>query len=207
MKARYDHETDTLTLILRNAPVTESDEDKPGVILDYDRDGALVSLEVLDASKRVEDPRAVTLLADASTARRPPRSVAARAGGLQPRSGHNPRVRHVGRRTTGKATQRDRAINQGAQANPPSAAEHPARLKADEVAPLAAPPRAYRVLDRAHDLKEYLPTTLAHAPRLTHPICSMRAWSPPRRPAWRRYLNLLRTDSPRCSPSAVKTSL
>lgn len=65
MKARYDEATDTLTLILRDAPVAESDEDKPGVILDYAEDGSLVSLEVLDASKRVEDPHAVTSIADA----------------------------------------------------------------------------------------------------------------------------------------------
>ena len=65
MKARYDEATDALTLILRDAPVAESDEDKPGVILDYAEDGSLVSLEVLDASKRVEDPHAVTLIADA----------------------------------------------------------------------------------------------------------------------------------------------
>lgn len=70
MKARYDEETDTLTLILRDAPVAESDEDKPGVILDYGEDGALVSLEVLDASKRVENPRAVTVVAPPSTAGR-----------------------------------------------------------------------------------------------------------------------------------------
>ncbi len=65
MKARYDEATDTLTLILRDAPVAESDEDKPGVILDYAEDGSLVSLEVLDASKRVEEPRAVTVVAGA----------------------------------------------------------------------------------------------------------------------------------------------
>ena len=65
MKTRYDEATDTLTLILRDAPVAESDEDKPGVILDYAEDGSLVSLEVLDASKRVEEPRAVTVVAGA----------------------------------------------------------------------------------------------------------------------------------------------
>jgi len=60
MKVRYDRKTDTLSLVLKdNAPVVESDEDKPGVILDYDIDGNLVSLEILDASRRVTDARKV----------------------------------------------------------------------------------------------------------------------------------------------------
>ena len=61
MKVNYDARTDSLTVILRDAPVAESDEDKPGIILDYDDAGNLVSIEVLDASKRVEEPRSVTL--------------------------------------------------------------------------------------------------------------------------------------------------
>jgi YD repeat-containing protein len=63
MKVNYDTKTDTLTIIFRNDPVAESDEDKPGVILDYDAAGNIVSIEVLDASKRVEEPRTVTLQA------------------------------------------------------------------------------------------------------------------------------------------------
>lgn len=51
---------DTLSLILKESTrVAESDEDKPGVILDYDEEGNLVSLEILDASKRVTDTRRV----------------------------------------------------------------------------------------------------------------------------------------------------
>jgi uncharacterized protein YuzE len=62
MKVRYDAETDTLTLLLRSSPVHESDEDKPGVILDYDKDGNVVGIEILDASKRVEDPQRIEYL-------------------------------------------------------------------------------------------------------------------------------------------------
>lgn len=60
MKVSYDQKTDTLSVILMdNTPVAESDEDKPGVILDYDAGGNLVSLEILDASKRVTEARKV----------------------------------------------------------------------------------------------------------------------------------------------------
>lgn len=53
MKVSYDEKTDTLSMILKdNTPIAESAEDKPGVILDYDAGGNLVSIEILDASKR-----------------------------------------------------------------------------------------------------------------------------------------------------------
>ena len=56
MKASYDARTDTLSIIFKTgAVVAESDEDKPGFILDYDKDGNLVSLEILDASMRVTE--------------------------------------------------------------------------------------------------------------------------------------------------------
>lgn len=60
MKVIYNPRTDTLSVILReDVSVAESDEDKPGVILDYDGQGNLVSLEILDASRRVTEARRV----------------------------------------------------------------------------------------------------------------------------------------------------
>ena len=59
MKVTYDPGTDTLTVILEDGvSAAESAEEKPGVVLDYD-DGNLVSLEILDAIKRVSETRKI----------------------------------------------------------------------------------------------------------------------------------------------------
>ena len=53
-------ENRTLSIIFKaNVEIAESDEDKPGVILDYDAAGILVSLEILDASQRVSETRRI----------------------------------------------------------------------------------------------------------------------------------------------------
>ena len=59
MKVTYDPKVDVLRILFRDAPIEESDEDKPGVILDYDKEGNVVGLEVLNASQRIENPRAL----------------------------------------------------------------------------------------------------------------------------------------------------
>ena len=59
MKVTYDPEVDVLRIVFRDVAIEESDEDKPGVILDYDKEGNIVGLEVLNASQRVENPRGV----------------------------------------------------------------------------------------------------------------------------------------------------
>jgi uncharacterized protein YuzE len=59
MKVVYDPEVDVLSVLLGDAAVAESDPDKPGVILDYDDKGKMVSFEILDASRRMANPMSV----------------------------------------------------------------------------------------------------------------------------------------------------
>ena len=66
MKVIYDKETDTLSIILRPGKVAESDETRPGLILDYDKAGRLVSLELLDASEQVKAPQSIEFALSAS---------------------------------------------------------------------------------------------------------------------------------------------
>ena len=59
MKVTYDPQVDVLRILLSDAPTEESDEDKRGVILDYDKAGNVVGLEILEASKRMANPHSV----------------------------------------------------------------------------------------------------------------------------------------------------
>ena len=49
MKVIYDPDTDTLSIIFRDEAIAESDELREGLVLDYDRNGRIVSIELLDA--------------------------------------------------------------------------------------------------------------------------------------------------------------
>ena len=57
MKVTYDPELDVLRIVLSGEAVEESDESKPGVILDYDKTGNVVGMEILDASRRTDKPQ------------------------------------------------------------------------------------------------------------------------------------------------------
>lgn len=59
MKVTYEAEVDVLRILFSNAPIEESDEEKPGMIIDYDKDGNVMGMEILDATKRMDNPRAV----------------------------------------------------------------------------------------------------------------------------------------------------
>jgi len=50
---------DVLRIIFSAVAIEESDEDKPGIIMDYDTGGNIVGMEILDASKRMENPRSL----------------------------------------------------------------------------------------------------------------------------------------------------
>lgn len=55
MKVVYDKETDSMTITLRDEPIRESDEVRPGVIADFGEDGGVVRFEILRASRVVEN--------------------------------------------------------------------------------------------------------------------------------------------------------
>ncbi len=58
MKVNYDREVDVLRILLSDRQIVESDETRADVILDYDADGNVVGMEILNASKHAEIPNA-----------------------------------------------------------------------------------------------------------------------------------------------------
>lgn len=61
MKVKYDREVDILYIKLNDAPIEESDEDRPGMVIDYDTDGLIVGIEIMNASKRMTQPTTIEL--------------------------------------------------------------------------------------------------------------------------------------------------
>ena len=57
----YDKVTDSLSIIFKTAEIEESDEISPGVLVDLDEGGAMVSLEILNASKKVDSVEAIVI--------------------------------------------------------------------------------------------------------------------------------------------------
>jgi len=59
MKVKYDKEVDVLYISLNQEAIDESDESKPGIVIDYSEKGNIVGIEILDASKRITLPNKV----------------------------------------------------------------------------------------------------------------------------------------------------
>ena len=59
MKIKYDKEVDIIYITLSEEDIEESIENKPGVIIDYDKEGNVVGLEILQASEKTSSPTSV----------------------------------------------------------------------------------------------------------------------------------------------------
>ncbi|MBM4286153.1 MAG: DUF2283 domain-containing protein [Deltaproteobacteria bacterium] len=58
-------DTDSLTIILRQERIKESDEVHPGVIADFGYDGGMLRFEILQASKVVQITREIQFAVNA----------------------------------------------------------------------------------------------------------------------------------------------
>lgn len=56
MKIEYDPEIDALYIRLTDSKIIDSEQVQPGIILDFDAAGKVVSVEVLNASKQERTP-------------------------------------------------------------------------------------------------------------------------------------------------------
>jgi uncharacterized protein YuzE len=63
MKTHYDSEADALYLRFADAPVSESEEVRPGIV--FDADGRIVAVEILDATEHLASDADLTKLAAA----------------------------------------------------------------------------------------------------------------------------------------------
>jgi uncharacterized protein YuzE len=59
MRVRVDHAADAVYLNLTDRPIKDSAEIADGIVVDYDDEGRIVGIEILDASKRTNDPAAL----------------------------------------------------------------------------------------------------------------------------------------------------
>ncbi len=62
MKVSYDRQADALSIVLRDVPVSDTDEYVSGLMLDLDDAGEVVAIELLDASRKT-DPNIFIALA------------------------------------------------------------------------------------------------------------------------------------------------
>jgi uncharacterized protein YuzE len=59
MKIKYDKETDIVYIRLSSQNIAESDQEKPGIILDYSDDGQIVGIEILNASVKMGQEKGI----------------------------------------------------------------------------------------------------------------------------------------------------
>jgi uncharacterized protein YuzE len=61
MKIEYDRQADAMYIRLKAGIVAESEEVRPGVVLDFDAEGKVLGIEMLDVSLRTDNPRELAM--------------------------------------------------------------------------------------------------------------------------------------------------
>jgi YD repeat-containing protein len=59
MRVRVNEKADAVYLTLTDCAIDASEEAAEGIIVDYDAEGRMVGIDILDASKRSADPLAL----------------------------------------------------------------------------------------------------------------------------------------------------
>jgi len=59
MRIKYDKETDIIYIRFSSLAIAESDEHKPGIILDYAASGEIVGIEILNASEKMDQEKGI----------------------------------------------------------------------------------------------------------------------------------------------------
>jgi uncharacterized protein YuzE len=54
-RIRYSPSVDGLAIHLREAQVDDSEEIEPGIVLDYDKEGKVIGIEILDFAARIRE--------------------------------------------------------------------------------------------------------------------------------------------------------
>ena len=61
MKIEYDQHADAMYIRLRAGTVVESEEIRPGVLFEYDAEGKVLGIQMLDVSERTDNPRELAM--------------------------------------------------------------------------------------------------------------------------------------------------
>jgi len=64
MRVRYDEEVDVLYIRLKETSYYESDEIREGVIIDYDKEGNVIGIEIMNATDYLAPEELTTLKFD-----------------------------------------------------------------------------------------------------------------------------------------------
>jgi uncharacterized protein YuzE len=62
LKIEYDLQADAIYIRFCAGSVVESQEIRPGVVFDFDLEGKVLGIEMLDVSERIDNPRELAMV-------------------------------------------------------------------------------------------------------------------------------------------------